>query len=47
MIISGTFNADVFPVKTYMLYLQKKHFTIVFSIVKRGLQVIDEDKFRF
>ena len=29
--------------KNIWLYLQKKHFTIV----KRGPQVIDEDKFRF
>jgi putative transposase len=29
--------------KNIWLYLQKKHFTIV----KRGPQVVDEDKFRF
>ena len=29
--------------KNIWLYLQKKHFTII----KRGPQVIDEDKFRF
>ncbi|AKB28011.1 hypothetical protein MSSIT_1292 [Methanosarcina siciliae T4/M] len=32
-----------FLLKNIWLYLQKKHFTIV----KRGPQVIDEDKFRF
>jgi putative transposase len=32
-----------FLLKNIWLYLQKKHFTIV----KRGSQVIDEDKFRF
>ena len=32
-----------FLLKNVWLYLQKKHFTIV----KRGPQVIDEDKFRF
>jgi hypothetical protein len=47
MTISGTFNAYVFSVKTNMVIPYKKHFTILFSIVKRGLQVIDEDKSRF
>jgi putative transposase len=32
-----------FLLKNIWLYLQKKHFTIV----KRGPQVIDEDKYRF
>jgi putative transposase len=32
-----------FLLKNTWLYIQKKHFTIV----KRGPQVIDEDKFRF
>ena len=44
-------NADIryfytlisFLLKNIWLYLQKKHFTIV----KRGPQVVDEDKFRF
>lgn len=40
----GYFYALVsFLLKNIWLYLQKKHFTIV----KRGPQVIDEDKFRF
>jgi len=48
---TSTKNAEIryfytlvsFLLKNIWLYLQKKHFTIV----KRGPQVIDEDKFRF
>ena len=48
---TSTTNADIryfytlisFLLKNIWLYLQKKHFTIV----KRGPQVVDEDKFRF
>ena len=48
---TSTKNAEIryfyalvsFLLKNIWLYLQKKHFTIV----KRGPQVVDEDKFRF
>jgi putative transposase len=48
---TSTINAEIryfyrlvsFLLKNIWLYLQKKHF----MIVKRGLQVVDEDKFRF
>jgi putative transposase len=42
-IIRYFYSLVSFLLKNTWLYIQKKHFTIV----KRGTQVIDEDKFRF